>query len=339
MRLEESDDSLKTKEWEVEKITNERKCKKGRKSTVEYLVKWVGFKHPTWEPKENLENCQEALNDYLKEKAGKMTKKAEEQIPLSEDKFESKMKEILKRELKREIENKINEENLKGNKSIEITADEVASSSNEIIISENKEKAPKKYEKAVYPKLAEETEYTDEVEFKNKKRKNKNRDRNQDKDKESFSINNTAKVNRNNGRNHYKRNKRNKESKIFNPSEISISESNHSNEIENSQPISLEDIGDIEDLEKEKEIKNGKENGKEEINKIEVIEIFQIKIPEKKEENFKANIKYKIDGKIDIQEFDTNDSRIPPDALVSFYESVLRETSKGQKLIINNYFK
>ena len=59
------------KEWEVEQIIQERKKhiknkKTGKTSDVtEYLVKWVGFKTPTWEPEENLENCKELLGKYL----------------------------------------------------------------------------------------------------------------------------------------------------------------------------------------------------------------------------------------------------------------------------------
>ena len=59
------------KEWEVEQIIQERKKhiknkKTGKTSDVtEYLVKWVGYKTPTWEPEENLENCKELLGKYL----------------------------------------------------------------------------------------------------------------------------------------------------------------------------------------------------------------------------------------------------------------------------------
>ena len=29
-----------------------------------YLVKWVGYKRPTWEPRANLTNCQELLATF-----------------------------------------------------------------------------------------------------------------------------------------------------------------------------------------------------------------------------------------------------------------------------------
>ena len=58
-------------EWEVESILKERTKKTKDKKTgrikpvKEYLVKWLGYKDPTWEPEENLENCQELLKDFL----------------------------------------------------------------------------------------------------------------------------------------------------------------------------------------------------------------------------------------------------------------------------------
>ena len=58
-------------EWEVESIKKERTKKVKDKETgrikyvKEYLVKWLGYDDPTWEPEENLENCQELLKDFL----------------------------------------------------------------------------------------------------------------------------------------------------------------------------------------------------------------------------------------------------------------------------------
>ena len=58
-------------EWEVEKIIKERTTLKKNKKTgkmqecKEYLIKWVGYKTPTWEPEENLEHSQEILKEFL----------------------------------------------------------------------------------------------------------------------------------------------------------------------------------------------------------------------------------------------------------------------------------
>ena len=46
--------------YEVEKIINKRKDRKGKE---QYEVKWFGFEETTWEPKENL-NCPQALEDF-----------------------------------------------------------------------------------------------------------------------------------------------------------------------------------------------------------------------------------------------------------------------------------
>ena len=53
-------------EYTVEKIINDRFIKKNGKIIHEFLVKWENYPNPTWEPKSNLHNCQEILNDYIK---------------------------------------------------------------------------------------------------------------------------------------------------------------------------------------------------------------------------------------------------------------------------------
>ena len=59
-------------EYEVERITDMRTFQKQNKITkkfeliTEFLVKWVGYEQLTWEPLENLDNCKELLNDFLK---------------------------------------------------------------------------------------------------------------------------------------------------------------------------------------------------------------------------------------------------------------------------------
>lgn len=64
-------ESSMEEEYEVEKILKERTRHETDKKTglvtsvKEYLLKWVGYKEPTWEPEENLENCQELLKDFL----------------------------------------------------------------------------------------------------------------------------------------------------------------------------------------------------------------------------------------------------------------------------------
>ena len=97
-------------EWEVESILKERTKKTKDKKTgrikhvKEYLVKWLGYKDPTWEPEENLENCQELLKDFLlsqimkKLKSSKKPEKTEndsdECTPKLNNKKRKKMKKL-----------------------------------------------------------------------------------------------------------------------------------------------------------------------------------------------------------------------------------------------------
>ena len=57
-------------EYEVEEILDRRNAGTKAKPKIQYLIKWVGYKEPTWEPEENVTHAAEALNDYLKSKGG-----------------------------------------------------------------------------------------------------------------------------------------------------------------------------------------------------------------------------------------------------------------------------
>ena len=57
-----STQEIDQREWEVERIIGS----KGKRYDREYLVKWRGYKEPTWEPKDNLDNSQAAVYDYEK---------------------------------------------------------------------------------------------------------------------------------------------------------------------------------------------------------------------------------------------------------------------------------
>jgi hypothetical protein len=53
----------------VEKILDKRIIKKGKTSSVEYLIKWKGYNEPgdnTWEPEENCQ-CPELIEEFEKE--------------------------------------------------------------------------------------------------------------------------------------------------------------------------------------------------------------------------------------------------------------------------------
>lgn len=69
--MESLSESSMEEEYEVEKILKERTRSEIDKETgqvlsvKEYLLKWVGYEEPTWEPEENLANCQELLKEFL----------------------------------------------------------------------------------------------------------------------------------------------------------------------------------------------------------------------------------------------------------------------------------
>jgi hypothetical protein len=53
-----------TKVYEVDKILKKRV----RNNNTEYLVSWVGYPNEdTWEPKENLNNCEDSILDFEEE--------------------------------------------------------------------------------------------------------------------------------------------------------------------------------------------------------------------------------------------------------------------------------
>ncbi len=52
-------------EYDVERILATRRKKQGRGFRTEYLVKWVGYSRPTWEPANALKDCV-ALDEFLK---------------------------------------------------------------------------------------------------------------------------------------------------------------------------------------------------------------------------------------------------------------------------------
>ena len=85
-------------EWEVEAI-------KGQKSVGGenyYLVKYLGWKKPQWEPEENVEGCEELIDEYLDDLDRKKEEK-EEAARLQKEQNEYEIKKIL--DVK---ENKIN---------------------------------------------------------------------------------------------------------------------------------------------------------------------------------------------------------------------------------------
>ena len=61
-----SSDDPDSAEWEVERIINSRVRGRGRTRWIEYLVQWAGYAYicTTWEPAENLVNCDELITEF-----------------------------------------------------------------------------------------------------------------------------------------------------------------------------------------------------------------------------------------------------------------------------------
>jgi len=130
IHIDDSDDNSINKEWAVEKIVRERiKLKKNKKTGIkepikEYLVKWLDFATPSWEPESNLENCQEVLRDFLDRQAIKKIIK------------QNKMK---KSHLKKNLENIKNNKRKKLGKKTKHLVEETSTLSNSNNINGNNE--------------------------------------------------------------------------------------------------------------------------------------------------------------------------------------------------------
>jgi len=57
--------------WDIQKIVNYKKVD----SQLWYKVKWVGYKDTTWEPKDNLKNAIEKVEEYYKKTSQAVEKK------------------------------------------------------------------------------------------------------------------------------------------------------------------------------------------------------------------------------------------------------------------------
>lgn len=79
--------------YEVEKILD---CTTDDNGEVFYLVKWLGYDDPkdlTWEPFENLEKCQQLVQEFHEERKKELSAKEKKSARKKETKREKKQKE------------------------------------------------------------------------------------------------------------------------------------------------------------------------------------------------------------------------------------------------------
>ena len=363
------------KEWEVEKILKERsKLKKNKKtgtmqSIKEYLIKWVGYKSPTWEPEENLENCQELLKDFL---IGKLLQKYQNE--------NKKKKNFSKKELSHfedypNIPDFKKEKNIK--QSYNLNSEEQSTINNSINNNSisNKKCIFKKMNNSKLSVLEEENMFFDIEIDEESKEKDKKEIKEQNEEQESPKIIERELFENSIGNQNEKKNKERRNNERFKIKElntITTTDSFKLNSILNriipneDDQISLEQMSHSIFLDEEKVSnypkykKNDKEKDKNSINflekkrknpyidiiedkndergnenKIQIMEIYSMKVPENYEKEGKGiilNIKYKKYNKIFIEEFDSKRDEIPSDYLAKYYEMFICESFKGKKI-------
>ena len=301
---------------EIEKIIKERQIYKQNKINKkiepikEYLVKWVGYRDPTWEPIENLENCQILLNDFLMRKKKNQLKKEKinQKNDINED---TKVFKLI-------LDDEENDKNGNDNNSI-------IPQNNILEDLENK-----KEDKAI--------EDNDELNVSSiieqlKQKDNENNINNDEKNilQENFlngnifsesSIN--LSIDNNNGFDFLEGSK---DILSIDPFENYLSFGGET--CSKSEDKKLNDNVKNEFLNKKR--KNEDENINE--SQIKIIEIMGLEVPNEDNGKYLLNIKYKSlkDNKIYIKEIESRNKDIPKNCLIKYYEHIFFERYKGQK--------
>ena len=364
--FEESSDNP-NKEWEVEKILKDRTKRRKNKSTgkmepiKEYLIKWVGFKTPTWEPEENLENSQEILKDFLLNQILKKCKKVKtkkksintintskiyryERSP-NETEFRLKSDGIKEEEDQSTFTNSLNNQessnkNAKTNKnngsSLPSLAEEEENGFYDIEIDGDEKKEGneiKKEQESLKVNTGVESKYlkivkNEEITVNNNEKENKNIAKIEQDDSHNQKINNINRI-------------------IPEKEDLIDSE-------KKSYSIYLEeDKDESENLDKNIKDKNETESSKRFLakkrkkdifincdrkvkkdNSIKVMEIYSMKVPEdgdKDGKGIKLNIKFRKNNKVYIEEFYSKSGEIPSNYLATYFEMFICDSFKGEK--------
>ena len=329
-------EEIPLKEWEVEKILEERKKRKKIEKTgkykyiKEYLIKWVGYEYPSWEPEENLENCQESLKDFKlnknKKKKGKKEKGKEKKKIISKKSklFQLERTEsfILNNSKKRKLSKNKNNEN-----------------ENKLIIpniytnNELSNKEENNFDSLNFLNIKEEDNtYYDFTTINNKVNEE------------------STKYNNNNDINCYEKIKLNNDIYLKDPNNCLLeyyekAQFNQNETIENNDlktdynQILDEDVNMNTNKYFNELFKNNSLNNnlvdpfdfeKENNNELKILEIYNMKVPNDSEKGIILNIKYKKNNKIFIEEFNTKYEEVPTDCLIKYYEMFIHENFKGK---------
>ena len=298
------------REFEVEKIIKERQIYKQNKinkkiePSKEYLVKWVGYRNPTWEPIENLENCQILLNKFLMRKKKNQLKKEKEKINHKNDINVNICNSNETKVFKLILDDEENDKNMNENNSI-------ISQKNNLENLENKKE----------DKIIEEN---DELNVSSIIEQLKQKDN-------ELKINNDEKnILQDNFLNN----------NIFSESSfnLSIDNNNGFDFLEGSNIISIDPFENylsfggetcsksedkkLNDNEKNEFLNKKRKNEDEDINesKINIIEIMGLKVPNEDNGKILLKVKYKSlkDNKIYIKEIESRNKDIPKNCLIKY---------------------
>lgn len=324
--------SNSNQEWEVEKIIRDRKRRKNDlingkfKYIKEYLIKWVGYEIPSWEPEENLEHCQDILNDYLLRKTEKNIKK--------QRKTEKNQKYIKRKRTPNLYEKK-------NSKKKKLVKDNISNNLTSISnIKTNTDLINQKENKL-------ETLYFLDI----KEDENTFFDLNMDDNKEekiklnNIMINNAMKI-KSNYEIYSSKDPKNLKMVINEAFHINGNKNNENNDTQQNCHLIMDEEGNINisqftNSDKENSLNFSVHNIKFsmddqfENDNIQILEIYGMEIPNTPNEGIILNIKFKKNNRIYIEEFNTKEDEIPYKYLVKYFEMFICENFKGQNFMKN----